>query len=103
MIRRRVALLDPKKINVGVNVFVQVRSNQHGACWAACFRPRGGGDPGNGRVLQDVRNVDYPLRVVIPDVESHDEVYTRLIGTVGVRDVSSRSRSRRSSTSPRFR
>ena len=29
VIRARVALLDAKRVNVGVNVFVSVRTNQH--------------------------------------------------------------------------
>src|ERR1700730_4493542 len=37
VIRRRVALLDPEKINVGVNVFVSIRTNQHSLEWASKF------------------------------------------------------------------
>ena len=37
VIRRRVALLDRDSLNVGVTVFVQVRTNQHNAEWFARF------------------------------------------------------------------
>ena len=36
-IRARVALLDPKKMNVGVTVFAAIRTNQHNADWLAAF------------------------------------------------------------------
>ncbi len=37
VIRARVALLDAKQVNVGVNVFVSVRTNQHRKEWADAF------------------------------------------------------------------
>nr|NIS43782.1 winged helix-turn-helix transcriptional regulator [Desulfuromonadales bacterium] len=33
IVRARVALLDRRKVNVGVTVFVRVRTNQHEAGW----------------------------------------------------------------------
>jgi hypothetical protein len=33
LIRKRVALLDPQKIGVGMSVFVAVRTDQHNAEW----------------------------------------------------------------------
>lgn len=89
VIRRRVALLDPKKINVGVNVFVQVRTNQHSAHWAARFCRAVAAIPEVVEFYKMSGNVDYLLRVVIPDIESYDGVYKRLIDTVEIYDVSS--------------
>ncbi|HEV8680518.1 MAG TPA: Lrp/AsnC family transcriptional regulator, partial [Stellaceae bacterium] len=37
VIRRRVALLDRRKLNVGVTVFVSVRTNQHNQEWLERF------------------------------------------------------------------
>jgi len=37
VIRERVALLDAEKLNVGVTVFVSVRTNQHNMEWAEKF------------------------------------------------------------------
>ena len=37
IILRRVALLDPNKVNAGVNVFVSIRTNQHTLEWASKF------------------------------------------------------------------
>jgi Lrp/AsnC family transcriptional regulator len=38
VIRKRVALLDPKKLNLGVTVFVAVRTNQHNQKWWERFK-----------------------------------------------------------------
>lgn len=40
VIRRRVALLDADKINVGVNVFVSIPTNPHNMAWADRFVAR---------------------------------------------------------------
>ena len=37
VIRARVALLDPRELNVGVTVFVSVRTNQHAMDWLQRF------------------------------------------------------------------
>ena len=54
IIRRRVALLDPEKINVGVTVFVLVRTNQHNLDWLEKFA-EAVRDPRGGRVLPHER------------------------------------------------
>src|SRR3546814_17260550 len=40
VIERRVALLNPEKMNVGVTVFVAIRTSQHDAKWLAQFAAR---------------------------------------------------------------
>ena len=37
VIKRRVALLDPRRINLGVTAFVRVRTNRHDADWLEAF------------------------------------------------------------------
>ena len=37
IIRKRVALLDPEKLNLAVTVFVSVRTNRHDMEWAERF------------------------------------------------------------------
>ncbi|MGE0750528.1 MAG: Lrp/AsnC family transcriptional regulator [Variibacter sp.] len=89
VIKARVALLDPAKMNVGVTVFVAVRTNQHNAQWAERF-------------CREVRKIaevvefyrmsgetDYLLRVVVPDIAAYDRVYQRLIKVADLFDVSS--------------
>lgn len=89
VIRKRVALLDGEKLNVGVTVFVSVRTDQHDATWLEQF----------ARAVQDLPEVvefyrmsgdiDYLLRVVVPDIAAYDRFYKRLIERVRLSDVSS--------------
>jgi Lrp/AsnC family transcriptional regulator, cysteine-sensing transcriptional activator len=89
VIRGRVALLDPEKLNVGVTVFVSVRTNQHNAEWAAKFCRVVAGIPEVVEFYRMSGQVDYLLRVVVPDIAAYDGVYKRLIEVADLYDVSS--------------
>jgi Lrp/AsnC family transcriptional regulator len=89
VIRGRVALLDRGKLNVGVTVFVAVRTNQHNQDWLERFRARGRQHSRGRRVLPHGGDIDYLLRVVVPDIAAYDGVYKRLIQKIDLTDVSS--------------
>ena len=85
----RVALLDPAKLNVGVTVFVALKTSEHSQDWLETFA---GHVDSIGEVVEFYRmsgDVDYMLRVVVPDIAAYDEVYKRLIAVGGLSDVSS--------------
>ena len=89
VIRGRVALLDAGSLNVRVTAFVSIRSNQHSA---ACFEKFSTAVSSFPEVVEFYRmsgDVDYLLRVVVPDIASYDEFYKRLIDHVDLTDVSS--------------
>jgi Lrp/AsnC family transcriptional regulator len=89
IIRSRVALLDREQLNIGVDVFVGIRTNQHNADWLAEF----------ALVVEEFEevvefyrmsgDVDYLMRVVVPDIAAYDRFYRRLIERVRIADVSS--------------
>lgn len=89
IIRARVALLDARKLNVGVSVFVQVRTNQHSMAWAERFCAVVAAIPEVVEFYRMSGNVDYLLRVVVPDIAGYDAVYKRLIRDIDIYDVSS--------------
>jgi len=89
VIRRRVALLDPERMNVGVTVFVAVRTNQHNAEWAEKFCQAVAEIPEVVEFYRMSGQVDYLLRVVVPDIAAYDGVYKRLIKVADLYDVSS--------------
>jgi Lrp/AsnC family transcriptional regulator len=89
VIRRRVALLDPKKINVGVNVFVSIRTNQHSLEWASKFCRAAAQIPEVVEFYRMSGTVDYLLRVVVPNIAAYDDVYRRLIKAADLYDVTS--------------
>lgn len=88
-IRGRVALLDPVKLNVGVTVFVSVRTNQHNEKWARRFTAVVATIPEIVEFYRMSGEIDYLLRVVVPDIRGYDAVYQRLIREVELSDVSS--------------
>ena len=89
IIRKRVALLDSKAIGVGMSVFVAVRTDQHNSEWLRNFA---GMVAEMDEVVEFYRmsgEVDYLLRVVVPDMSAYDRFYRKLIANVQLTDVSS--------------
>jgi Lrp/AsnC family transcriptional regulator len=89
IIQRRVALLDPKKVNVGVTVFVSISTSQHNQDWLARFHDVIQEFPEVVEFYRMSGQVDYLLRVVVPDIERYDDFYKRLINKIALTDVSS--------------
>ena len=89
LIRKRVALLDPKKIGVGMSVFVAVRTDQHNAEWLQDFASMVADMPEVVEFYRMSGEVDYLLRVVVPDMATYDTFYRKLIANVQLTDVSS--------------
>lgn len=89
VIRRRVALLDPVKINASVNVFVSIRTNTHSNEWLRRFSEVIKEFPEVTEFYRMSGDVDYLLRVVVPDIAAYDAFYKRLISKIEISDVSS--------------
>eukprot|EP01031_Cornospumella_fuschlensis_P010508 gene10508-12876_t len=89
VITRQVALLDPQKVNVGVTVFVSVRTSTHSQEWFDAFKATVQAIPEVVEFYRMSGDVDYLLRVVVPDIAAYDRVYKRLIAGTQLHDVSS--------------
>jgi len=89
VIERRVALLNPEKMNVGVTVFVAIRTSQHDEGWLNDFAEKVTRIPEVVELYRMSGEIDYMLRVVVPDIKAYDAVYKRLIAAVPLFDVSS--------------
>ena len=89
IIRRRVALLDREKLNLGVTVFVAVRTNQHNMAWFERFSQAVAEIDEILGFYRMSGEVDYLLHVVVPDIAGYDAVYKRLIAKIELSDVSS--------------
>lgn len=89
IIRGRVALLDARQLNVGVTVFVSVRTNQHTREWLETFAEAVAVMPEVVEFYRMSGDIDYLLRVVVPSIEAYDTFYQRLISKVELYDVSS--------------
>lgn len=88
-IQRKVALLNPDKLNVGVTVFMSIKTNQHNEKWFKNFASVVQTIPQIVEFYRMSGETDYLLRVVVPDIKAFDAVYQRLIRDVEIFDVSS--------------
>jgi Lrp/AsnC family transcriptional regulator len=89
LIRKQVVLCDAARLNVGVTVFVTVRTSQHTQAWLEKFAKGVKGIPEVVELYRMSGEVDYLLRVVVPDIAAYDSVYKRLIAIAALHDVSS--------------
>ncbi|MET4070794.1 Lrp/AsnC family transcriptional regulator [Bradyrhizobium sp. S3.2.6] len=90
VILRRVALVDPNKIGLGLSVFVSVESSDHSDAWLKRFAEAVSAMPEVMEFYRMAGDVDYMLRVVIPDMQSYDVFYKKLINAVPLKNVTSR-------------
>ncbi len=89
VIEKRVALLNPQKVGAEVTVFVAIKTNQHNRDWLDNFARSVEDMP---EILDFYRmsgEIDYLLRVVVPDIAAFDSFYQRLINRVPLSDVTS--------------
>ncbi len=89
VIRARVALLDGAMLNAGVTVFVSVRTSRHDREWLEAFAAVVSAIPEVVEFYRMSGEIDYLLRIVVPDIAAYDGVYKRLIERVALADVSS--------------
>jgi len=89
VIRSRVALLDPPSLNVAVTAFVSIRTSNHNAAWFEKFSRAVSSFPEVVEFYRMSGDVDYLLRVVVPDIRAYDDFYKRLIEQIDLQDVSS--------------
>jgi Lrp/AsnC family transcriptional regulator len=88
-ITRRVALVDRNKVNVPLDVFVAVRTNEHNWEWLDEFARLVCEFPEVVELYRMSGEIDYLMRVVVPDMAAYDTFYKKLIKKVQLTDVSS--------------
>jgi len=88
VIRGRVALLDARAVNVGTTVFVTLKTGNHSEAWFERFVKAVRDIPEVTEIHRMSGDVDYLIRIVVPDIDAYDVVYKRLISAVEFQDVS---------------
>jgi Lrp/AsnC family transcriptional regulator len=88
VIRRTVALLDPKLVNLKTTVFVMVKISSHSTEWIERFAKAMQSVPEVIELHRMSGDVDYLLRIVVPDIAGYDAVYKKPISAVPMFDVS---------------
>jgi Lrp/AsnC family transcriptional regulator len=90
VITKRVALIAPEKIGLGITVFVSIETGDHSQDWLDRFAETVGAMPEVMEFYRMAGDVDYMLRVVVPDIAGYDTFYKKLIATVSLKNVTSR-------------
>jgi Lrp/AsnC family transcriptional regulator len=90
VITRRVALVSPEKIGLGLTVFVSVETADHSGPWLESFAAGVGAWPEVMELYRMAGDVDYMLRVVVEDMAAYDSFYKRLIKAFPLKNVTSR-------------
>jgi Lrp/AsnC family transcriptional regulator len=90
VIDRRVAVLDPVKLGLGLTVFVSIETADHSKDWLERFADRIAAMPEVLEFYRMAGDVDYMLRVVVADMAAYDTFYKNLIATLPLKNVTSR-------------
>lgn len=89
VIRARVALVDPRKVNLPLTVFIGVKTPRHEAAWLAKFRALIDDIPEVVEAYRLTGQTDYILKVVAPDIAAYDHVYKTMIERLDFSEVNS--------------
>ena len=90
VIIRRVAVIDPDHVGVGLSVLVSVEAGEHTPEWLAHFSAGVAAMPEVMEVYRMAGDVDYTLRVAVADMAEYDAFYKRLIAVAPIKNVTSR-------------
>ncbi|MGL4243643.1 MAG: Lrp/AsnC family transcriptional regulator [Beijerinckiaceae bacterium] len=88
VIARRVALVDPARINLGLPVFIVVRTSRHNADATEALRRAVLEIPEIIGAYRTAGEIDYILQARVPDVAAYDRLYKKLIARLDMSDVS---------------
>ena len=87
-IRKRVALLDAKKLGVGMTVFVTVRAAEHTDEWLREFAAIVDQLPEVMEFYRMTGDIDYLIKLQVADIDAYDRVYKTLIRSIRLTDLS---------------
>ena len=88
IIRQTVTLLDARAVNGGTTVVVTLKTGTHSEAWFEKFVRAVRDIPEVTEIHRMSGDVDYLIRIVVPDIDAYDVVYKRLIAAVDFQDVS---------------
>ena len=89
-IKRRIALLDQSKLGLGLTAFVSIEVGEHSAEMQEKFAAGVGAMKEVMDFYRMAGDVDYMLRVVVPDTAAFDAFYKRLVALAPLKSIKSR-------------
>lgn len=89
-IHSRVAILNKEKLNLRLTAFMMIRTGEHTPEWFRHFVNVMVELPEITEIHRTTGDYDYLLHIVVADLKSYDQFYTRLINSVtGISNVTS--------------
>lgn len=79
VIKNRVAILDPEKLDLPLTVYISIRTNEHNAKWANKFQKVTQEIEGVLEVYRMSGDLDYLVKAVVADMKGYDDLYKQLI------------------------
>jgi Lrp/AsnC family transcriptional regulator len=80
----KVAVVDRKKINLGVVAWVQVKTDQHNDEWLRKFDKVVKGMPEVTEFYRLSGSYDYLMKVLVPSIDKYDDFYKRLTSQITI-------------------
>ena len=90
VILKRVALVAPEKIGLGLTVLVSIETGDHSLEWLTQFAQFVTAQPEVMDMYRMAGDTDYILRVTVADMAAYDAFYKRLIAAAPLKNVTSR-------------
>ncbi len=90
VITRRVALVAPERVGMGLTVFVAVEAGDHTPDWLERFATAVAAMPAVMELYRMAGEDDYMLRVAVADMAEFDALYKQLIAIAPLKKVTSR-------------
>ena len=81
--------MDPAALNLSLTAFISVKTAQHNETWLKRFAEVVGRIPEIVEVHRMSGEIDYLMKVVVPDMAQYDRVYKRLIAAAEFSDFTS--------------
>ena len=89
LIKAEVAILDPDKLGLESCFFVLIRTSQHDAAWLDRFLKAVQSRPEVIEAHRLAGDIDYILKVRVPNARAYDAFYRALISEVSIFNVTS--------------
>ncbi len=102
VITGRVALVDPTRIGFGLTIFVGIEAADHGSAWRDSFVAAVAAIPEILDVYRMAGDMDYLLRIAVPDMAAYDVLYRRLTEAVPIKNITSHFSMERIKTSTAY-
>lgn len=88
IIRKRVALLDPSRLNLGLTGFILIRTATHSEEWLRKFADGVARIPEVIELHRMSGDIDYLVKFMVDSIAGYDALYKRLIKVAELSDVS---------------